>query len=55
MESRALPENEALIADNSNSPCLPLLEALARGGSREILCLATPTLGLALRIGSPQP
>ncbi len=46
------PENAALVAGNSTESCLPLMEALAIGGSHEIVCLATPSLGLAMRVQS---
>jgi hypothetical protein len=48
--SRARPENAALVAGNSTESCLPLVEALALGGTHELLCLATPTLGLKLHL-----
>src|SRR6185436_7543098 len=48
--SRARPENAALIAGNSTESCLPLVEALALGGTHDLLCLATPTLGLMLHV-----
>jgi hypothetical protein len=50
VSSRARPENAALVAGNSTESCLPLMEALARGGTHDILCLATPTLGLQMRV-----
>ncbi|HET9865258.1 MAG TPA: beta-ketoacyl synthase chain length factor [Steroidobacteraceae bacterium] len=50
--SRARPENAALVAGNSTESCLPFMEALARGGTHDILCLATPTLGLQMRVVS---
>jgi hypothetical protein len=50
--SQARPENAALVAGNSTESCLPLMEALAIGGSHDIVCLATPTLGLAMRVQS---
>jgi hypothetical protein len=50
--SRARPENAALVAGNSTESCLPLMEALALGGAHDIVCLATPTLGLAMRVQS---
>ena len=46
--SRARPENAALVAGNSTEACLPFMEALALGGTRQIFCLATPTLMLDL-------
>lgn len=48
--SRARPENAALVAGNSTESCLPLIEALALGGTHHLLCLATPTLGLKLHV-----
>jgi hypothetical protein len=48
--SRAKPENAALVAGNSTESCLPLIEALALGGTHHLLCLATPTLGLKLHV-----
>jgi hypothetical protein len=48
--SHARPENAALVAGNSTESCLPLLEALALGGTHDLLCLATPTLGLKLHL-----
>jgi hypothetical protein len=48
--SQARPENAALVAGNSTESCLPLVEALARGGTHDLLCLATPTLGLKLHV-----
>jgi hypothetical protein len=50
--SRARPENAALVAGNSTESCLPFMEALARGGTHDVLCLATPTLGLQMRVVS---
>ena len=50
--SRARPENAALVAGNSTESSLPFMEALARGGTHDILCLATPTLGLQMRVVS---
>ena len=47
------PENAALVAGNSTESCLPMMEALAMGGEHELLCLATPSLGLRLRIHGP--
>jgi beta-ketoacyl synthase-like protein len=48
--SQARPENAALVAGNSTESGLPFVEALARGGSHELLVLATPTLGLKMRM-----
>jgi hypothetical protein len=48
--SQALPRNAELVAGNSTESCLPFVEALALGGRHEILCLATPTLGLAIQL-----
>ena len=48
--SQARPEAAALVAGNSTKSCLPFMEALALGGTREVLCLATPGLGLMLRM-----
>jgi hypothetical protein len=45
--------NAALVAGNSTESCLPLMEALALGGPREVLVLATPTLGLKMRLRPP--
>ncbi len=50
--SRPRPENAALVAGNSTESCLPLMEALALGGSHEIVCLATRSLGLAMHVQS---
>lgn len=51
--SLARPQNAELVAGNSTESCLPFMEALALGGTHEILCLATPKLGLALRLQAP--
>ncbi len=48
--SRARPPNAALVAGNSTESCLPFVEALALGGAHELLVLATPTLGLGIRM-----
>lgn len=48
--STARAENAALVAGNSTESCLPFMEALALGGVHDILCLATPTLGLQMHI-----
>jgi len=48
--SLARPENAALVAGNSTESCLPFVEALALGGVHDLLCLATPTLGLKLHV-----
>jgi hypothetical protein len=48
--SQARPANAALVAGNSTESCLPLMEALAALGDYEILCLATPSLGLLLNL-----
>jgi hypothetical protein len=48
--STARAENAALVAGNSTESCLPFMEALALGGRREILCLATPQLGLRIHL-----
>ena len=48
--SRARPENSALVAGNSTEACLPVMEALALGGTHDILCLATPALGLSMHL-----
>jgi hypothetical protein len=48
--SQARPANAALVAGNSTESCLPFMEALALGGAHDLVCLATPTLGLALRL-----
>jgi len=48
--STAQAGNAALVAGNSTESCLPFMEALALGGSRELLCLATPQLGLRIRM-----
>src|SRR5262249_34983041 len=48
--SRARPENAALVAGNSTESGLPFLEALALGGANDLLVLATPTLGLKIRM-----
>lgn len=50
MVSQARAENAAFVAGNSTEFCLPLMEALALPGAHEILCLATPTLGMQLRL-----
>ena len=51
--SHARPQNAALVAGNSTESCLPLMEALALGGAHELLCLATATLGLAMKLQPP--
>ena len=48
--SQARPENATLIAGNASEACLPLMEALALGGTREVRCLAAPSLGLTLQV-----
>jgi hypothetical protein len=48
--SQARPQNAALVAGNSTESCLPFMEALALGGRHDILTLATPTLGLQMRV-----
>jgi len=48
--SGARAENAALVAGNSTESCLPFMEAIARGGTHDVLTLATPTLGLDTRI-----
>jgi Beta-ketoacyl synthase, N-terminal domain len=48
--SSARPENAALVAGNASEACLPFMEALALGGTREIRCLAAPALGLSLQM-----
>jgi len=51
--SQARPQNAELVAGNSTESSLPFMEALALGGAHDILCLATPSLGLVMRIGAP--
>lgn len=51
--SHARPENAALVAGNSSESCLPLMEALARREERQLLCLATSTLALEIRLQHP--
>ena len=51
--SQARPHNAALVAGNSTESCLPFMEALALGGAHELLCLATATLGLAIKLRAP--
>jgi|KBSSwiStaDraftv2_1062776.scaffolds.fasta_scaffold435597_2 hypothetical protein len=48
--SLARPANAELVAGNSTESCLPFMEALALGGRHDILCMATPTLGLELKL-----
>ncbi|HEY1225938.1 MAG TPA: hypothetical protein VGF26_01325, partial [Ramlibacter sp.] len=48
--SRAQPGNAALVAGNSTESCLPFVEVLALGGTHDLVCLATPTLGLKLHV-----
>jgi len=48
--SRARTGNAALVAGNASESCLPFMEALALGGTRDILCLAAPSLGLTLSL-----
>ena len=48
--SRAKPANAALVAGNSNEECLPFVEALAIPGEHEIVCLATPSVALVMRL-----
>ena len=48
--TRARPENAALVDGNAIAGCLPLLEALALGGTHEIRCLAAPSLGISLQL-----
>ena len=48
--SQARPENAALVAGNSTESCLPILQALALSGTHDLVTLATPTLGLAMRV-----
>jgi Beta-ketoacyl synthase, N-terminal domain len=50
----ARPANAALVAGNSNEPCLPLLEALALGAEAEVISLVSPGLALRLRVGAPR-
>jgi len=49
--SRARAGNAALLAGNGSEDCLPFMEALALGESRQVTCLAAPSLalGVALR------
>jgi hypothetical protein len=49
----ARPENAALVAGNSNEPCLPLFEALAMAAEAEVIAVLSPGLALRLRIESP--
>jgi hypothetical protein len=48
--SMARAANAALVAGNSTESCLPFMEALALGGAHELVCLATPQLGLRIRM-----
>jgi hypothetical protein len=50
--SVARPENAALVACNSNEPCLPLFEALAMGAVAKVIAVVSPGLALRLRVGS---
>jgi hypothetical protein len=40
------------VAGNSTEACLPFMEALALGGTRQVFCLATPTLMLDIGLHS---
>jgi hypothetical protein len=55
--TRARPANAELVAGNSTESCLPLMEALAlgwdSGDPRDVRVLATPALGLDLRLRPP--
>lgn len=51
--SEARPENAALVAGNSSASCLPLFEALARGGEAEVIAAAAPGVGLRLALRAP--
>lgn len=55
VSSTARPANAALVAGNSNAPCLPLFEALAMGGESEVMSLVSPGLALRLRVAPPRP
>ncbi len=48
--SAARPQNMALVAGNSNAPCLPLFEALALGAEAEVNLLASQRAGLRLHL-----
>jgi hypothetical protein len=51
--SQARAANAALVAGNSTESCMPLMEALALGGAHDLLVLATPTLGISMRLQPP--
>ena len=53
--SAARPANAALVAGNSNEPCLPLFEALASGEESEVISVVSPGLALRLRVAPPRP
>jgi hypothetical protein len=46
--TQARPENAALVDGNASASCLPVMEALALGGVREVHCLAAPSLGIRM-------
>lgn len=48
--SAAKPANAALVAGNSNEPCLPVFEAFALGAESELILLVSPGVGLRLRV-----
>ncbi|HEV7606659.1 MAG TPA: beta-ketoacyl synthase chain length factor [Steroidobacteraceae bacterium] len=49
-ESRARPDNAALVAGNAIESCLPFMEALAVAGTRELVSFASPALAVCLRL-----
>jgi hypothetical protein len=49
-ESRARPENAALVAGNAIESCLPFMEALAAAGTSELVAFASPAQALCLRM-----
>ncbi len=51
--SDARPASAALVAGNSNAPCLPLFEALALDAEAEVVSLISPGLALRLRVSQP--
>ena len=54
VNSAARPANAALVAGNSNEPCLPLFEALALAVDTEVISLVSPGLALRLHVrGNP--
>jgi hypothetical protein len=49
-QSTARPENAALVAGNAIESCLPFMEALAVGGTRELVTFASPGMALCLQV-----